>query len=214
MSEQIKRNFDIAIAFGIALCLIIVAMIGFQQKLRAPTPAYAAEATDTVIVFATVEPYISITVSPSQATMTPALIDSAGTTAVGSTSDITAQVSTNDEAGFVLSIQGANSGLLHTDTVTLIASVVSTSTLTDANDDDGYGVNATSTDTRLDIGSYYDFYGTLEVGGVTTSAVLSSTSSGPITDATTTMRAYAECESSQKSGVYSDTISLTATGGT
>ncbi len=190
-------------------------MVGLHQKLSVPEPAYAASASDTVIVYATVDSYISISVSPSEATMTPSLIDSAGTTAVGSTSDITVGVSTNDQNGFTVSVTGTNYGLLHTvDGTTLIASVNATSLLTDANDDDGYGINATSTDTRLDIDSYYDSYGTLTVGGVTTSATLSSTTSGPITDATTTVRAYAECESSQKSGAYSDTIILTATGGT
>lgn len=211
MAKPIKRNIDVAIAFGIALCLLVVAVLGVYQKIDT-APAYAAEATDTVIVYATVESWISIAISVEQATMTPVLVDTSGNTAVGSTSEITVNVGTNDAAGFTTSINGDNAGLLSDSN--LIATVSPTSTLTDASDNDGYGANASSTDTKTTINANYDYWATTTVGQIQTSWNDMFSTDTVVAMTTTTMKVYAECDSAQPAGTYSDTIYLTATGNT
>lgn len=204
MAEKIKEHWPIAFSVGMGLFLAIVGMLMISGTIGLINPASAA--TETVIVTATVQESLSISVSPTSTALSPDLVDLGGSTYIGSSADISIVVSTNNSGGYNLTIEGANNGLATSSY--LIASVTATGTI--AAGTDGYGANATSV--QATITANYDYWGTNIVGQIATSSALSSYSS-PVTNSTTTIKVEAAADSLQEAGTYEDTITLTATGG-
>jgi hypothetical protein len=214
MPEIIKKNLDVALVLGIGLVLAISGIMGMIELVALPDFASAAT-TATVGVTATVQEWITFSVNPTSVTLSPALVDTAGTTAVGSSTAITLNVGTNSADGWSISVNGAtaagtctNGGLVSG--TSSICQPSATSTL--AAGTDGYGANATSATSGVAIAANYNYWGSTTVGELDTTASTFANKNSPnaATDVAS-MKVYAACDSAQPSGSYTDTITLTAT---
>lgn len=214
MTDLIREHKELVIFAGLGLILTVA--IGLTMSdLRAP-PVFAATATQTVYVTATVQEWLSFTVSPTSTALSPDLVNSAGVTAIGSSTNITLTLGSNASSGWSITIRGANAGLA-TGTFDLIESVATgatASTTLTATYGDGYGANATTVLSDASIGAPYSHWGSAWVGAIasSTSQVLVSkgTPNSTSTDAAT-MKIYATCDNLQPAGTYADTVTLTAT---
>ena len=200
------RKLFLPIVGGIILGLIGIGTI----KIFAPEDV-RADATSTVGVTATVESWLTFSVSPTSVSLSPALVDSTGTPHIGSSTVITLTLGTNNTGGWSISIQGANNGLYSTNASYLISTVSGTSTLSAGTD--GYGANATATYAGVSIGNYYDYYGSDTVGEIasSTSHTLASKNSPNSQEDVVDMKIKAAAQVTTPSATdYSDTITLTA----
>lgn len=212
MAEKIKKHKDIVFVLGVGLVLTIAAIAGMSGMVAIPNFASAAT-TATVGVTATVESWLTITVNPSSVTLSPSLVDTAGTTRIGSsTSNVAIDVGTNSSNGWNIGIKGANNALIYGATGT-IASVTASSTLNAGAD--GYGANATNSLAGVTIGPYYKHWATTDVGEIKTGGqTLASKTTLQAAQTVATMKVYAAATSTKPSGSYTDTITLTVTSGT
>lgn len=211
MAEKLKKHKDMAFIIGIGLFLAIVGVLTLSGMIVLPNLASAA--TQTVSVSATVNPWLTFSVNPTSAPLTPDLVDAAGGVAIGSSTNISLIVGTNSSGGWNITIQGQNGGLAST--TNLIASVAagaaaSTTLVAGTN---GYGANSTTTLTGVTVDPRYDKWGTVTVAAIASSTSQALASKGTKNASTTvaTMKVYAAATSTQASAVYSDTITLTAT---
>lgn len=215
MAETIKKHKDIAFIVGIGLILTIAGIVGmFGMK----TPVLADVAT-TVTVTAEVYEWLTFTISTTSVTLTPNLVDAGGATHVASSSAITLTIGTNSADGWSVTANGTSTlctnGGLESGTQK-ICQPSATSTLTEADDNDGYGANATATYAGVDIKDNYDYY---DLADPWTVGELDATSTEfadcvNCTHAATNvvdMRIYAECDGAQPAASdYTDTATLTA----
>jgi hypothetical protein len=155
-------------------------------------------------------------------TLTPSLVDAAGTAHIASSTNIDLQVGTNSTGGWNVTIQGKYGGLCHSSatgtscsdpTNNLIASVATGGTTALSAGTDGYGANATNTLSGVTIGTYYANWNTDTVGAIasSTSQTLASKTSANSAQSVAYLKIKAASETTQKSGSYYDTITLTAT---
>ena len=211
MAKIIKRNIDSIIAVGIGLCLVIVAMVGIYQRMPMAPVNYVSAATDTdITVSATVQEWITLGVSTSSVGLTPNLVDTAGNTAIGTSTAINITVGTNNGGGWHLDLSSLN-GALATSTYNISTCDV-TSTI--AAGTDMYGVNATTSYAGVDIKGYYDYWGQNIVGTASTTAQeLAHKTDSNASTTVATMKIMAACDADQEAGTYTDTLTITATGG-
>jgi hypothetical protein len=215
MPEIIKKNLDVALALGIGLVLAISGIMGMMELVALPD--FASAATGTVGVTATVNEWLTFSVSTTSVALSPDLVDSAGGTHVGSSTDITLNLGTNSANGWSISVKGAtpsgtcaNGGLVNSASSSIaICQPSVTSTL--AAGTDGYGANATATLADVTIAANYNYWGSTTVGELdTTDSTLASKNSPNAATNVVTMKVYAACDALQPSGQYTDTITLTA----
>lgn len=207
MPEIIKKNWDIALVVGIGIVLTIAGLLGMLGMISLPSPASAAT-TAEVGVTATVQAWLSITVSPVSVTLSPDLVDTAGGTHIGSsTQNVGISVGTNNSGGWSVTIKGLNNGLASS--TNLIASVTGSSTI--AAGVDGYGANATNSISNVTIADYFKYWGTTNVGQIATSTNLASRNTYQSLQQIALMKVYAAATSTKPSGSYQDTITLTVT---
>ena len=213
MSEIIKKNWDVIFVLGIGLVLAIAGIIGMSGLIVLPSSVSAAT-TATVGVTATVQPWLTFSVSPTSITLSPDLVDVNGITHIASsTSNVSLILGTNSGVGWSISIIGANGGLA-TSSYDLIDSVATGTTTTLSNTGvDGYGANATGSIANANPGTYYANWGTATVGAIASSTpqTLINKNSSNASSTVGLMKVYAQCDSTQPSGTYGDTITLTAT---
>ena len=211
MAKIIKRNIDSIIAVGIGLCLVIVAMVGIYQRMPMAPVSYVSAATSTEItVSATVQEWITLGVSTSSVGLTPDLVSSAGVTAIASSTNINITVGTNNAEGWHLDI-GSAGGRLATSTYYIYTCDVTSSI---AAGTDMYGVNATTSYAGVDIKGYYDYWGQNIVGTASTTAQeLAYKTNSNASTTVATMKIMAACDADQEAGTYTDTLTITATGG-
>ena len=212
MAKTIKRNIDLIIAVGIGLSLLIVAMIGIYQSVSIIPVSYVSAATSTdITVSATVQEWLTLGVSTSSVGLTPDLVDAAGNTAIGTSTAINITVGTNNGSGWHLDLSSAN-GALKAPASYYIYTCDTTSTISAGTD--MYGVNATTSDPDVDIKDYYDYWGQNIVGTASTTPQTLADKNTPNTSTTVaTMEIKAACDSAQPAGTYTDTLTITATGG-
>ena len=213
MAKIIKRNIDIILVAGIGLSLLVVAMMGIYQSIPMISVDYVSAATDTEItVSATVQEWLTLGVSTSSVALSPDLVDTAGNTAIASSSDINITVGTNNGSGWHLSVESAN-GKLTTSTYDILSCDV-TSTI--AAGTDMYGVNATTSYGGVTISPDYNYWGQNVVGAASSTADLTFAEKSSANTSTTvaTMKIMAACNDEQESGIYADTLTITVTGGT
>lgn len=211
MADLIREHKELVIFAGLGL--ILAAAIFLTMSNLFDFPVFAATATQTVSVTATVQSWLLFSVSPTSTALSPDLVNTSGGTAIGSSTNITLMGGTNDAGGWSITIRGANGGLA-TSTFDLIESVATgtsaSTTLTAGTD--GYGANATTVLSGASIGAPYNNWGTAKVGAIasTTSQTLVN---GPVTASTTlaTMKIYAAANADQPAGTYGDTVTLTIT---
>lgn len=211
MAKKIKEHKDLVCIFGVGIILAVGGILIMSGMIVLPNSASAA--TETVQVTATVEEYLTFTVSPTSTSLSPSLVDTAGGTHIGSSTDISVTVSTN-WGSYSITASSSNAGLNNATASadTLIETVNTTSTLTEADDDDGYGLQATSAVATIQ--ANYDYWGTETVGELpsATAPQIIQDSGTPATNRQSTLKIKAECDSAQEPGDYIDTILLTCTG--
>ena len=210
MPGIIKKYSALILALGIGLVLATVGMVALNKSFISPDTASAAEDTATVEVTATVQPYLQFSVSPTSVTLSPDLVDTAGNTHIGSSTNISLILGTSASGGWSITIKGANGGLA-TSTYDLIETVSGSSTLSAGTD--GYGANATGSIAGVTIGDEYKYWGTVDVGEIpsSTSNTLASKSTSNASTTVALMKIYAACDAGQEVGTYADTVTLTAT---
>ena len=212
MAEKIKKHWDLVLISGIGLTLAIAGILAISGMIALPNPAEAA--TATVGVTATVQEWLTFSVNPTSVTLTPDLVDTAGNTAVGSSTAVTLTLGTNSADGWSIDARGATAtttcaqGGLVSGSYS-ICQPSATSTL--AAGTDGYGANATDTLTGVTIAANYAYWGTNTVGELndTDSDFASKTSSNASSDVAS-MKVLTASDALQEPGSYTDTITLTA----
>jgi hypothetical protein len=210
MPKMIKKDWDIALAVAIGLVLTVAGIIGLSSMVARPSTVTADTATETVEVSATVAAWVSLEVTPTSTSLSPELVTSAGGTNIGESDYIQITTGTNGVTGYSLDIKSLNAALCHS--TGCATGTISSASATLAAGTDGYGAQATSSDSDVTIAASYNHAtSTNTVGGLENSdndlADTSSESSGDIT--WLTLKAAAT--STKTVGTYEDTITLTLT---
>ena len=214
MPEIIKKHGNTAFTAGLAIVLLIGTIVVISGTMSSPMSTEAsATASTSVTVNAVVSAYITLAVSTTSTYLMPNLVNSSGNTFIGS-STVSTTVSTNDSAGYTLSLQGTYGGVSSTPNLILnVASSTGSSTITAGVD--GYGANATSSQATILATSTYNFWGQDIVGTISsTTNNLISQESAAGANRTTLIKIYAATDSVQPSGTYQDYIILTVVGKT
>ena len=217
MAETIREHKELIFGVGTGLILAAMAIVALSG-LMAPARdvSAAAAASTTITLTATVQEYLTITASENSTSMTGDLVDTAGNTGVASTGAIELYVSTNNAGGYSLTVQGLNGGLATSSYALYIQSatwVTGTPTTTIAAGTDGFGINASSTQSTITFD--FDYWDSQIVAGVSsTTATTVATYASPIQNSTTSIRAYGASDALQGAGVYQEELWMTATGQT
>ena len=218
MPEIIKKHGNTAFTAGLAIVLLIGTIVVISGTMSSPMSTEAsATASTSVTVNAVVSAYITLAVSTTSTYLMPNLVNSSGNTFIGS-STVSTTVSTNDSAGYTLSLQGTYGGVSSTPNLILnVASSTGSSTITAGVD--GYGANATSSVATIKATSTYNYWDedyVLDIVGTISSTTnnLISEESAAGANRVTRIKIYAAADSLQPSGTYQDYIILTALGKT
>lgn len=202
MAEKIKKNWDLAIIFGAGTVLVIAALFA-----AFPNPVFS-DVSNSIVVTATVQPYLTFTSSATSTTLTPDMVDNSGIAHVASSTNVTLTVGTSAASGFSITENDSSHGLA-TGT-SAIYSNGATSTITAGIN--GFGIQATSTSVTSVASQFaWPFTGTT-VGNASSTAVqtIASNNASGI-NKIVTIRFLAAATTSMPAGSYQDTITLTAT---
>ncbi len=203
---QENRELFLAIVGGLTLALIGVLSISGTIPFSSP----ASAATETISVSATISQWLSFGVSTNTIALTPELVTSAGGTNIGSSTEITLTAGTNNSSGYGIEIKDLNGGLCHsggcgTHNITSGDATLSAGT-------DGYGAQATTTDTDVGtVDANYDFWGASnqQVGDLSSSPQALADTTAPSSNDQTLLKLKAAAASIDPAGTYSDTVTLT-----
>ena len=202
MSERIKKNLDLVTVLSIGTIIAVTALIGIVGW---PTPVFS-DITTTVAITATVNEWLTFTVSNTSVTLSPELVDTVGGTHIGSSTDLTFTLGTNSDNGYSMTIGDNNNGLKSG--ANLIQLSAASTSIT--NGVDGFGVQATST--MMTVRSQFAFGTSTDwVGRVASSTVSLATNGSPGTAQLMYMKVKASCDNLQPNGSYTDTLYITAT---
>lgn len=202
--ERILLKFRKVILSLLSLFLVI-SLVGGVFIFKAKAQSQGRD----IGVTATVEAWLTFTVSTTTVSLTPPLVQSDGSLNIGTSPDIILNIGTNAYGGWQVRIKGANGGLKRTNPDYTIPTVNATGTV--ATGTEAYGANADDLVSGVTIGEYYDYYGTNTVGQISTqdSSLASKTSPNSPTDVVK-MMIKASARDTTPPGNYSDTITLTA----
>ena len=210
MAETIKEQKETIFIVGIGLIFLTAAIVGMYTMVALPSSVSAA--TETITVGATISEWLSFSVSTNTATISPALVDSGGTEAIGTSNTITLTAGTNDAAGYTITIMSqSNAGLCHSAGCGTHNINSGTSTL--AAGTDGYGAQATSTDADVTVDTAFDKTGN-DVGGITTGGKKLADTSGGSDGDDTDLLFKAAASKADPEGAYSDSVDLVCVGNT
>ena len=208
MPETKKEHWDIALALVIGLVLTTVGMMSLSGILALPSSVSAATETETVIVSATVSPWLSFAVTPTTTSITPDLVTSAGGLNIGESDYIRITAGTNASGGYSLDIKSANASLDYGATDTIVSA--SATLVAGA---DGYGAQGVTSDGDVTIGAWYDFAtSTNQVGALETTDRDLADTTGETSDDITWLTLKATATSTKAVGTYTDTLTLTLVG--
>jgi len=215
MPEIIKENSSIFVALAVGIVLAAVCLLSIWGMIAWPGISNATQtATVTINVSAEVKEWLTFGASTTNASMTPDLVNTAGATAVASSSAINLSLGTNTSQ-WSLTIRGTNNGLSRVGGGASISSVADSATATVSAGVDNYGANATTSYSGVTVGTYYASWGNTVVGALRTGGqVLASRNGGHSYANVATIRMYAACDAAQLAGTYTDTVTITATAGT
>ena len=166
-----------------------------------------AATTATVSVTAQVREWASLTAS-STAALSPDMVDYSGNLSIASSSGLGFISKSNSGDGYSVTVQGDGDNRLDGSISGTIDSVGAGATSTIVAGTDGYGIQATSTEST--VASIYDNWGDNIMGPIR--AAVTIVNKDAPTDADghyTSFRIAAACDVQQGSGEYSDTITLT-----
>jgi hypothetical protein len=213
MAEKIKKHKDLIFIFGIGLVLAIGAILAMSGMVPSPNTVSAATTVQQqVAVTATVNEWLTFTVSTSSVVLSPDLIDSVGTTNIASSSIIDLSLGTNSPDGWSISVTSTYAALYLNATNTIASSDGSV-----AGGTDRYGIQAATTSaTGTNIVAKYKVasdFSSAVVGSVTSTSQSFATSSAAFASGTNVidMKVKASCIATKLPGAYGDTIYLTAT---
>jgi hypothetical protein len=210
-TELIKKNLDVVLAFGLGLGLMIWGIVGISNTI--PLNNSASAATETISVSATIEESVNLSVSTSSVTLLPSLVDVVGSPHIGSSTNITVTAGTNDQGGYTVNIRSSYGGLCHSGGCSTYK-VTSTDEILAAGND-GFGVQATTSDIDVTIDNDFDYWGNEHVGDISsTTAEALATTLGPSLGDQITLKIKAAAATTTPSGTYNDTIQLTCLGST
>lgn len=193
----------------LALILIVGMVLVFSGLWEGlPDFASAASVQQQVEVTAVVQEWITFTLSTTSVTLSPDLVDTAGNTNIASSSVIDLYLGTNSDDGWSISVTSTY-GALKEPTPYYIYSADCTA----ATGSDCYGIQATATETGVNIAPRYDYWPPSEqVGWASTTALSFASSTNTFASGTNVidMKIKASCDSAQPVGTYQDYIYLTA----
>ena len=173
-------------------------------------PGSVSAATDTVAVTATIESWISVNII--QATLPlGVLVTSAGGSVIGSATT-SVQVGTNDTDGWTMTIEGEGSGAAGGLYSTIETHLIGTATPVGTGVD-GYGAQATTTESGVSINGAYDLTGNT-VGLIPQGSspdIASGSAARALSHAFTLTVKASSATDNPAANDYGDTITLTAT---
>jgi hypothetical protein len=206
MAERIKKHWEITLFSVLGLVFAITGLIG----ILGITPNVASGAVSTtVVVTATVQEWINFTASATNTSMTPPLVNTAGVTAIGSSSVITLTSGTNAGGGFSVTVLSATGKLTYGATSS-IASGSPTTTIVAGTD--GYGIQASSTMLTLGTNYWNSYWAGNIVGAASTTAQTLCSTTTPAANAYTDVKFKAAAVATKAAGTYTDTLTFTMTG--
>ena len=204
MTKTIKKDREIILALGIGLVLAIAGTVGMRNTIPLINPASAA--TETMAISATIQQWLTFSASTTTIPMTPDLVTIAGATNIASTTDITLTSGTNSTNGYSIDVRSvSNAGLCHSGGCGTHNINSGTSTPLVAGTD-GYGMQATTTDSDVTIHSNYDYWGNDNVGGITVATKDLADTSSPSTGDETSIKFKAAAANTDPDGTYSDSV--------
>lgn len=206
MSKKRKDHWDITLALGIGLILTVAGILGLSGMMAMPSSVSAA--TETITVSATVQSYVSLSVTPTTTTITPDLVTSAGATNIGESDYISITGGTNGASGYSLDITSANAGLDYGATDTIDSIGAGSTTLSAGTD--GYGAQGVTADGDVTIAAIYDYASSTDIVGAASSTDLDfADTSAPTSGDITWLILKAAAVATKTAGTYTDTITLT-----
>lgn len=217
MEQFLLQNRSSVLFIAGITALAVISAIGVQ--FVAPKLALAQDdVTEDVVVTATVEGYLAMTVTPTTTSLTPALVQSDGTENIGTSDTLNIDVSTNVASGYSLTIHGLNGGLDSAGATHTISTVTSTTTATTlVAGTEGYGTQVSTVDSGT-VETPYDStsgasenVGPIFAGSGNAELVLSTASAGDNHSSTMLIKAAANKTSTPPATDYTDTATLTAT---
>jgi hypothetical protein len=203
MKKIFKQNKSILIIFAVGLVLVAGSLLTVKNCTN---EANAATATSSVLVTATVQAWLSFSLSATSTTLAPDLVNTAGGTSIGSSSVINLTLGTNATGGYSVSLISAN-GALKSGGYS-IQSAANTASSTISAGTNNYGVEGSST--VATVGGIYNYWNSSIIGpAASTSAVFTSHNIQAASEVTA-MKIFAAAAATQFAGTYTDTITLTA----
>ena len=217
MAEKIKKHKKIFFVLGIGLVLTMAGILGMVGIIALPGPVLA-DVQRQVAVTATVQEWLTFTLSTSSVVLLPDLIDSVGVTNIASSSVIAINLGTNSPDGWSISATGTNNGLKSGGNTIATPAVGTTCTALSDGSLNCYGVQAATTSaTGVNIASMYKVatgFASNVVGSVRSDqsqAFASSTAQFADNTNVIDMKVKASCLATQApADNYADTIYLTA----
>jgi hypothetical protein len=212
MANTIKQYKNTIFAgAGLFSVLLTILVLGGIVYLPNFADFANADATSSVSVTATIQQWLSFSLSTTTASLGN-LVDTSGNLYIGSaTSGLT--LSSNSDNGYSVTIQGANGGLKNGATSSIAtAASGGTSTCTSTSPGaDAYGAQISDAG-ALTISSPFNVTGNTvgSVASTTAQKLVSSVYSASAQTATLTVKASAN--KFDKDGTYTDTLTLTLTG--
>jgi hypothetical protein len=216
MVQAIKENLDIILALVIGLGLTAAGITGLLDTIPI-NRVLADTATETISITATVEASISLMVSTSSVHLSPSLVDINGVPNIGSSTNITLTAGTNDSGGYSINIgdpgPSGNSGALCHSGGCATGALYSADAVLVAGTD-GYGVQATTTDSDVTVDSDFNYWGNEHVGNVTSTLDLMASTGGPTFGDQILIKIKAAAATSTQTGTYDDQLQLTCVSST
>jgi len=203
MAERIKKHWELSLIFAAGLILTITAIFSVF-----PNPVFGDVST-TIVVTATVQEYLSFTSSATSTTLSPDLVNNAGATAIGSSSNITLTVNTSSADGYTIYVKGTTGTGLTTGGNQIYTTPATTTVAAGTN---AFGLQATTTTSGMTVAANFNwpFTGTIVGSASSTTNKTLATETSPGASQIVTIRFLAAATSTMAAGSYQDTIELTA----
>ena len=178
---------------------------GFGNSVRCVSLGYNP---DGIIVYGTVQEYLSFAASTNTVALAPDLVDSSGNPHIASSSNIILTLDTSSADGYSITVSGTGNGLASGSNY-IYTAPATTTVVAGTN---AFGLQATTTTPGLTLSSRFSwpFTGTV-IGSASSSSAVTLASKGSAgANQTLTIRFLAAATSSQAAGNYQEIITLTA----
>ncbi len=202
--ERERERESKVVAILLISAVLIMSQGGFWLNLE-PPKADASAVTVSATVTQTVTCTTALT-STAFGTLTSSAVST-------STPNATTSVATNDGNGMTLSVLDANAGLATSSPAYTIPSpaIGNPATATLAAGTEGYGIQATSSNSSIIVAARYNLSGNT-VGGLTTANQVLASSTAAISSSIVTVTHLAAISATTQAAAYADTITYSCLG--